>query len=161
MLYGCDGKWWAMRQGAPDFHGLKLTADGAQAAAIRDLHRIRVINGSAKILTDAPGVVGAGSDSDTGGGNSGFQALNLAVQFGARKIVLVGFDMRLDRGSHWHGKHPPGLNNPSDSNLVIWRRVLNGAARQLAALGVEVLNASPVSTLTAFPIVTFEEALAC
>lgn len=67
--------------------------------------------------------------------------------------------MRLDRGAHWHGKHPPGLNNPSDDNLVKWRKAFRG--RGLAELGVEVLNASPVSTLTAFPIVTFEEALAC
>lgn len=96
------------------------------------------------LLTETPGTIGDG-------GNSGFQALNIAVQFGAKRIVLVGFDMRLDRGIHWHGRHPKGLNNPQDLNIVRWRKAINGAAVELAELGVEVLNASPVSTLTAFP----------
>ena len=106
-----------------------------------------------ELLTDRPGVIGDG-------GNSGFQALNIAVQFGARKIILVGFDMRLDAGVHWHGKHPRGLNNPGDHNLVRWRKALNGAAPRLAELGVAVVNASPISALTAYPFQPLLEALA-
>lgn len=143
----------------PKFKGLKLTADVAAATAEPDLFLVKVLSCRPEILTATPGIIGSGSDR--GGGNSGFQALSLAVQFGARKIILVGFDMRLDQGAHWHGKHPPGLNNPSDKSIAIWRRTLNAAAPALDALGVEVLNASPVSTVTAFPIVTLEEALAC
>lgn len=105
-----------------------------------------------RILVEQLGVVGDG-------GNSGFQAINLAAQFGAARIVLVGFDMRLDRGVHWHGKHPPGLNNPHDIHLTRWRRAIDGAAPNLAALGIQVWNASPVSALTAFPIVSIEDAL--
>ena len=33
------------------------------------------------------------------GGNSGFQAINLALQFGAARLLLVGFDCRVDKGS--------------------------------------------------------------
>lgn len=111
------------------------------------------------ILVETPGVIASGSVN--GGGNSGFQALNIAVQFGCKRIVLVGFDMRLDRGVHWHGRHPQGLNNPSDNLLVHWRRAFHKAAGTLADLGIEVLNASPVSTLTAFPIVSLREAIEC
>lgn len=96
-----------------------------------------------------------------GGGNSGFQALNLAVQFGAKRIILVGFDMRLDHGVHWHGPHGKGLNNPRDPLFASWRDALNGAAPTLAALGVEVLNASAISALTAYPIMDLREAVGC
>jgi hypothetical protein len=65
--------------------------------------------------------------------------------------------MRLDRGHHWHGPHQKGLNNPSDLNLVRWRKAINGAAEDLDNLGIEVLNASPVSTVTAFPIVLLKD----
>lgn len=99
------------------------------------------------------------SGSSRGGGNSGFQALNLAVQFGAKRIILVGFDMRLDLGVHWHGPHGKGLNNPRDILFASWRDALNGAAASLAGLGVEILNASPVSALTAYPIVDLREAI--
>jgi hypothetical protein len=111
-----------------------------------------VRKGADRILTDQAGTVGDG-------GNSGFQAINLAAQFGARRIVLVGFDMRIDRGAHWHGRHPPGLNNPTDRNLVRWRLVIDRSAAELAALGIDVVNVSPVSMLNAFPVVSIEEAL--
>lgn len=95
------------------------------------------------------------------GGNGGFHALNLAVQFGAKRIVLVGYDMRCDLGLHWHGKHPTGLNNPTPRNVERWRRVIDEAAPILAALGVTVINASPVSMLTAYPKMSLSEALEC
>jgi sugar phosphate isomerase/epimerase len=106
------------------------------------------------LVTDRVGEVGWG-------GNSGFQALNLAVQFGARKIVLVGFDLNLDQGVHWHGPHPGRLNNPTRDSLARWARVLDAQAPLLERLGVEVVNASPASALTKFRKVPFEEALAC
>ena len=85
--------------------------------------------------------------------------MNLAVQFGARKVVLVGFDMRVDQGTHWHGDHPKGLNNPAEVNVARWRRVLDRQADKLNRLGVEVLNASPVSSLTAYPKIEFAAAI--
>lgn len=87
--------------------------------------------------------------------------MNLAVQFGASKILLVGFDMRIDRGVHWHGRHPAHMNNPREENFGRWREAFNVSAPILAGLGVKVINCSAVSTLTAFPVMTIEEALAC
>lgn len=153
-LYGCDGAWWRLNAGVPGFTGLKLTQDGPAAAAFSDLRKVELLRGKDRILCERPGVIGDG-------GNSGFQALNLAAQFGARLIAAVGFDMRLDRGAHWHGAHGYGLNNPSERNLVHWRLALHQAAADLAALGVRVVNASEESTLTAFPKMPLREALAC
>lgn len=144
VLYAADGTFWGMYRGVEKFRGLKLTQDTWAARHYRDVHLVELTRKRDEILVDRPGVIGDG-------GNSGFQALNIAVQFGAKKIVLVGFDMRLDAGIHWHGKHPPGLVNPGDNNLVRWRKALNGAASRLAELGVTVVNASPISALTAYP----------
>lgn len=95
------------------------------------------------------------------GGNSGFNALNLAAQFGCVKIILVGYDMRIDKGLHWHGKHVNALNNPTEKNVYRWRDAVNNAAPLLKSHGIEVLNTSPISTLTNYPKTTLEEALAC
>jgi hypothetical protein len=147
VLYACDCKWWNANKEAFAFAGLKIT----QSENCSDrLHTVRVLSG-AQISTDR-GRIG-------GGGNSGFQACNLAVQFGARPLVLVGFDMRLDLGVHWHGAHGPGLNNPNEERVKRWRQYLDQAAPAFARLGVRVINASPVSALRAYPKMNLAEAL--
>lgn len=131
---------------------MKISQDGAAARAYGDVVRVHLRRNCHRVLLDRPGHIGDG-------GNSGFQAINLAAQFGARRIVLVGFDMRLDQGVHWHGRHPPGLNNPRLTHLPDWRVRIDRAAHVLAARGIEAVNASPVSALTAFPFVPLEQAL--
>lgn len=126
-------------------------------AAFLEVGRIRLKEACDALLVGEAGRIGAGSRYSVG--NSGFHALNLAVQFGARRIVLVGFDMRLDHGVHWHGRHPPGMNNPSDGMMAHWRRALDKAPATLARLGVEVVNASGISALTAFRKVPLLEAI--
>jgi hypothetical protein len=79
--------------------------------------------------------------------NSGFQAVNMAACFGATRIVLVGFDMTLEGGSHWHGDHGTGLSNPTQKRMAEWRRDMDAAASDLARIGVEAINASKVSAL--------------
>lgn len=130
-----------------------MTQDSDAAAKYRDLNLVRLYNAEdSRIRTDEPGLLGSG-------GNSGFQAVNLAVQFGATKIVLVGFDYRIDLGIHWHGRYPPGLNNPNQTSVARWRERLDSQAKRLADLGVTVLNASEDSALSAFPKVPLMEAL--
>lgn len=85
------------------------------------------------------------------GGNGGFHAVNLAAQWGVRRIVLVGFDYSLAHGVHWHGRHTGRLNNPTEHNVRRWRARLDETAPTLARLGIEVCNASEHSTLRAFP----------
>lgn len=124
------------------------------ARAFPDIRLVRCDRRSEKLIVDRPGTVGWG-------GNSGFHALNLAVQFGARKIILVGFDMHLQAGHHWHGKHPQGLNNPTDRNVGRWRRTFDAAAPQLETLGAAVVNTSPISALSNYPKMSLEDALEC
>lgn len=142
VLYGADGLFWTRDAGARAFPGLKVT-QAVNDAAKYGLHCVKVEARRRSMAFERFGELGAG-------GNSGFQAVNLAAQAGASRIVLVGFDYSLARGVHWHGRHPPGLNNPSELNCARWRADLDAAAPLLASLGVEVLNASPYSSLTAF-----------
>ncbi|MET4721924.1 hypothetical protein ABIF63_006030 [Bradyrhizobium japonicum] len=133
---------------------MRLTHDAAACATFPGLRQVGIARGRDEILLEVPGVLGDG-------GNSGFQAINLAVQCGATKLILVGFDMRLDRGIHWHGKHDRGLNNPTERNILKWRGIIDGCAPRLAELGVAVINASAVSALEAYPKMSLTEALQC
>lgn len=95
-----------------------------------------------------------------GGGNSGFQALNLAVQWGAAKVVLIGFDMTDRGGVHWYGRnHWPMANNPDQSNFRRWIAAFERAAPLLRRLGVEVVNASRNSALACFPKMDLKDCL--
>lgn len=81
------------------------------------------------------------------GGTSTFQALNLAVQWGAKRIGLVGLDCRTDLGEHWHRS----LGGPLQQSAVKrWIKSFENAAPVLAAAGIEVINHSGVSALTGF-----------
>lgn len=82
------------------------------------------------------------------GGNSAFQALNLAVLWGASRIEMYGLDMRWNGKQHWFGDHPVGLKRDLDFARCI--RAFGEAAPQLKALGVEVVNKTPGSAVRCF-----------
>lgn len=105
-----------------------------------------------RIIVDEPGVIGWG-------GNSGFHMVNAAIQFGSRRIVLLGFDMQAKRDLHWHGRHGDGLNNPTVAMLRRWCRRFDAVAPAIAAMGVNVINATAHSALTCFPRRSVAEAL--
>ena len=45
-------------------------------------------------------------------GNSGANAVSLAIHGGAKKVVLLGYDLQKTNGkTHWHGDHVKGLGN--------------------------------------------------
>lgn len=151
VVYGCDAPWWNNRRGLPEFKGLKISF----SAQLPDVHTISVDKDSNRILMDRAGHVGAG-------GNSGFQALNLAAQWGVVGVILIGFDCHERSGVHWYGRATgPGRNNPSEMfNFPRWRQAFHSQAPVLQSLGIEVVNASPYSALTCFPKMTLERALA-
>lgn len=153
-LYGCDANWWKLHDGIRFFQGLKISAEAEACKTYPDIKKVTITHvRSDDICIDRPGYIGAG-------GNSGFQSLNLAVQFGGKRILLVGYDMRVDLGEHWHKRHPMPLSNPHPyDNLPRWRRAIDGAAQCLKEMGIAVVNCSPVSLLTAYPKMTIEEAL--
>lgn len=150
-LYAADGDWWDHEAGAPGFRGEKWTAS-TSAAARWGLGAVtlRVADG----ISAEPGVLHHG-------GHSGFQALGLAVARGARRIVLLGYDLRAGPGGrmHWHGVHPAPLRNPSPEALARWAGAFPCAAADLARMGVTVINASRRTALTCFERQPIEAAL--
>jgi hypothetical protein len=151
-IYCCDSNYWRHVHGLPEYTGLKMTGEYRPVMEPWNIKAVNISKHFDRLILDKPGHVGSG-------GNSGFQALNLAVQFGARKIVLVGYDLRVDHGLHWHGPHPKGMNNPGNG-LGRWRRSIDGAMSDLAKLDIQVINASMVSMLQNYPKMTFAEAMA-
>ncbi len=151
-LYACDYRWWDQNKSATKFGGLKISQD-VKCNRFPDIQIIRTIRGRNELVLEPKGSVGWG-------GNGGFHSLNLAVQFGAKRIILVGFDMHQRAGIHWHGKHRGNLTNPNERALENWRLVLDKCAPRLKALGIEVFNASETSALKAYPKVKFSDLFA-
>jgi len=151
-VYACDKSWWDYRRGLPEYRGLKITYSAR--VGYSDVRCIRIAEGKHEILTATPGVVGDGQ-------NSGFQALNIAIQFGAKLVILVGFDMGKEKSSvHWYGLNTwKGARNPDAQDLARWAGHFDTAAPQLIKLGVTVLNLSPRSQIQAFKKCTAQEAL--
>lgn len=147
LLYACDCRWWHANPAALSFAGLKVTMSSNCPFPI---HSVDVVTGS-RIIVDEPRI--------SSGSNSGFQISNLVVQFGAKKLVWVGMDMRVDLGLHWHGPHGKTMNNPTAERVARWRKCLDDAASDFARLGVTVINTSSVSALRNYPKMSLAEAL--
>lgn len=157
VLYGSDRGWWVANKGVPGFTNFKASPSPSVCKIYPDVRLVKLV-AREQILTETVGRIGCGLR--TGGGHSGFHALNLAVQFGARHIVLVGFDMRLDRGDNWHEPADGTAERKDERQMMQCRVALDGCAAQLAALGVAVVNASIGSALQGFPKVSFARAMA-
>lgn len=92
-------------------------------------------------------------------GNSGAQALNLAVCFGALRVLLLGFDMKSGPGGqkHWFGSHPVPL--VQDLLFDEWLKKFDAIASSAKDLGVEVINCTPGSALPWFERANIEDTL--
>lgn len=145
VLYAADSGFWREYRDARAFKGWRYSADDSIRSIAPDvtpvtIARDRRTNARLTEMVRGPvGVVGYG-------GNSGFQAVNLAAQFGAARILLC-----LDYcGKHWHPDHSKRLRNPTPSQLAQWARDLDSQAETLCAWGIEVLNVAPKSALKAY-----------
>lgn len=91
--------------------------------------------------------------------NSGAAAINLAMHLGARRIILLGFDMSTDtnQNQHWHKEY----KNDTSVEQTFARHLRGFPHIQKAALdwGVEIINASPNSAINAFPKMTLKKAM--
>lgn len=136
-LYAADSDWWAWHKGVKDFAGERYSVS-------REAERWGV-----SILRNT-GVDGLEQSPDglRTGRNSGYQAINLAVHYGAKRIVLLGYDMRTGaKGKrHWHADHPRERQSPFDRFLVSFATLV----KPLAELGIEVINCTRDTALTCF-----------
>lgn len=148
-LHACDAKWWRWNiQSVHRFSGTRTTlAEDIPA---------KWVDGHLKETGQD------GFDPDPSccrtGRNSGYQAMHIAAHTGARRIILVGFDMKAAAGgpSHWFGEHS---DRTGRSVPAAMKNSFPGLADYLVTAGIEVLNASIDSALECFRRVDLEEAL--
>lgn len=95
------------------------------------------------------------------GNNSAYAAMHLAAHLGARKLVLLGVDMRHGPAgeTHFHDGH--GLPHQEQTLTQLMIPYFSTLAGPLAERGIEVINASPNSALTVWPRCSIDEGLAC
>lgn len=76
--------------------------------------------------------------------NSGLLALKVAVSLGAKRVLLLGYDMG---GTHFFGPHPEPLRNTKPERFEVFKKQFAGFAPR----GVEIINCTPGSALDCFP----------
>lgn len=91
------------------------------------------------------------------GGNSGYCAIGLAHQFGAKKIVLLGYDQKDNGQGHWHGHHPDSIRK--GFNWPMWHKRFAELSADARRVGLEIINCSRDSALKCFPRKTLEEVI--
>lgn len=141
MLYAADAQWWREHPMAQEFPGLRVSVSAM-------LGVLQLQN------TGTEGYEPHRMGIRTGG-NSGYQALHIAIHGEAERILLCGFDMSNRGGLHWHGAHPAPLRNTDDHSYTRW--VERFAA--LKDIGPEIINVTPGSAITCFPSMDLHEAL--
>lgn len=83
--------------------------------------------------------------------------MNLAALWGARRLILVGYDMGPINGKeHFFGLHPKTLKRDSPYASMI--RNFDQIASDLASMGVAVVNCSAESHLKCFNKMPLAEA---
>lgn len=141
LLYACDEQWYDVHEPSTRHIAERWTTCDA-AATKYGLHHIPGHYGPPAFDT---------GDAIAYGGNSGFQALNLAYIHGCCDAVLLGFDCGQEPGgpSHCFGEHPSACDNPRPYRrwLEHWRK----AAPEIAAAGMVVRNATRGGWLDVFP----------
>lgn len=146
VLYACDHRWWDAREGT-DFAGEKwISTDGnrwPQVLSAAKKYRLRIIQGlKHPFFSRDPKFIHYGW-------NSGYQAINLALHFGATTLVLLGFDFQNTNGkTHFFGDHARPLANTQKWDHML--DAMNVASKKLPP-GVEIINCSPGSAIDCFP----------
>lgn len=150
VLYSSDRAWWPFYKGVPGFQGLRFSVGSFEGKAntFQAHPEIRVLThtGTQGLETDPSGL--------RTHHNSGGAAINLAVHFGATRIILLGYDMQ---GSHFFGQHPARLRHAPQFTLFL--RSMQTLVQPLKALGVTVINATRQTALTCFERQPLQSAL--
>lgn len=164
-LYACDAPWWDAHEGVKGFAGEKWSSHGfdnknnnkLECAGKWGLNLVYGQHGSG--FSKSPERINYG-------GSSGFQAINLALLFGASVIILVGFNGQVAKKTakngkevtrrHFFGDHPAPLNNSTD--FKNHAAAIDEASRTVPD-GVRIINATPKTALRNYERMELADAL--
>jgi hypothetical protein len=154
-IYWVDEDWAAKNDDTLNRHACKLRFCGKRSPApnFEKDDSFRGIGGSQHLKVT--GDYGFDDNVDhVRGNNSGSQVINLCVNMGATRIVLLGFDMR---PGHWHTDYQTSMSYPPDvyygflESIQSMHEALNGR--------VELINCSMDSAIDFLPKVHIDEFL--
>lgn len=81
---------------------------------------------------------------------SGYQLLQACSWYGAKRIIMLGYDMQHTGGeSHYHGDHPQDW--PNAQELERKKQYWPALARQAEQQGIQLINATRETALTHIP----------
>lgn len=152
MFFGDPSFWTRFNKELVLFKGLRVTcADTLQEdSRVKSVKRGRAGKNPFGISTDPSTVCW--------NNNSGASAINLAVLLGAKRIILLGFDMNLDaeKNQHWH-KFYSGAPKTIGSTFRKHLAGFPAISVDLKALGIDCINANPLSAIGDFSKVNYKD----
>lgn len=150
VLFAADFKWWERYTHLwSAFKGYKVTKNSSRKS--------RKIDDTVYCIPYRQ-KGGLSKERLVFGGNSGQGAISLAYFMGASRIVLLGFDMSVKNGIHWHGEHEKS-SNPDSKKTGRWKRNILEMCKE-SDIDIEIINASRYTELNAFPKRKLEEVIA-
>ena len=161
-VFSADARWMADRR------DLLLRYRGHTILAVPDGHPRDIAPASAsRSITYLRAVQDRPWSQDAGvvalNGTSGFAALNYAALTGARRVVLIGYDYGLGPNGrrHWYDESlgTVRVSGGDVDRWEHWAEHFQKAVPYLSAAGIEVVNTSADSRVTAFPCRRLEELL--
>jgi hypothetical protein len=134
VIYAGDLKWWSQYNDVIDIGADRWTCNRVASELFGiNWHRISSSNF-----------------------NSGQRAIQFAIEKGAKRVILLGYDCQLTGGkTHHHGDHVEGLQNPNAQKMVKWSLQFS----LINTRGTEVINCSRETSLDCFPRKPLEECL--
>ena len=142
-IYSCDHRWWSCNHQDARATGAQLWSMDEVACRDFGLRYVQAIRQDG--FNTAHGLINHGT-------NSGFQAMNLAYQFGAKRIILIGYDCQHTGGKrHWFGDHPKGWGNANHTDR--WLK-----SYSTVECPVPIINCT-IETALSFPRARLEDVL--
>lgn len=148
-IYFMDCAWYNQHQAKLlDFKGIKVTV----CEKCKNVPGIFCFKrGKRNGIEDKVDCIGTGS-------NGGFGAINLAIKLGVKKIVLLGYDMRVIDGHHnYHTDHTRKIPEAIYETQFI--KNFRSLVEPCKERGIQIVNCTPGSALDAFPLEPLEDHL--
>lgn len=149
VMYHCEKKYWDHYGGCPYVPGVKVSLESTDW---RDVYQCPASTQLEGVTKEWPYLVI--------GNNSGYQAINLALHFNPKTIILIGYDLKKSKSGQYNviGDHPRAIKRPSGFPLFIER--ISSLANPLEELGVKVYNCTIDTNLNCFQRKDLADAIA-
>ena len=140
ILYAYDAKWWLnYLDETRKFKGLKVTHNPTVYSDVISLNE--------QVWFEPYG-------------NSGSAAISLAINMGAKNIILLGYECsKTNNKSHWHNDHPEDKGLSNCKSIDRWPKQFEQVANHAKHKQVNIINCSRNTALKCFKLGELSHAL--